>query len=71
MARVQRDPRGPRNHAMTRCRICGVLTGTARRVRLDHGRIVIPTCRACRDEIRERREVHRADIAREEAADAS
>jgi len=56
---------------MTRCRICGVLTGTARRVRLDHGRIVIPTCRACRDEIRERREVHRADIAREEAADAS
>ena len=65
MARVQRDPRGPQDRPVTRCRICGVLTGPARRVRMDHGRIVILTCRACRDEIRERREFHQAEIARE------
>ena len=50
---------------MTRCRICHVRTGTGRRVRMDHDRIVILTCRACRDEIRERREFHRAAIALE------
>ena len=48
-----------------RCRICGVRTGTPYLVRMDSGRIVIPVCRACRDEIREQREVHREDIARE------
>jgi len=62
-SRTARDR--PRDRAVTRCRICGVLTGTARRVRLDHGRIVILVCRACRDEIRERREFHRAAIALE------